>query len=81
MIFRFAVGAPGEARSSTWRLWSCREDIYLVQRSHGGIHKFSFHKSGICRWALIQEPRSGRDRAMVKWTELRFHALTINSPW
>jgi hypothetical protein len=27
----------------------------LLQRRMGNVHKFSFHKSGICRWAQIQE--------------------------
>jgi hypothetical protein len=33
----------------------------------GKIQKFSFHKTGICRWAQIRERPDGSDRAMLKW--------------
>jgi adenylate cyclase len=43
------------------------EEAYLLQRTMGRVHKFSFHKSGICNWAQIEERRDGSDRAMLKW--------------
>ena len=67
MVFRFAVGEPDAPQSSDWKLWKQGEEAYLLQRSMGKVHKFSFHKSGICRWAQIDETQDGSDRAILKW--------------
>jgi hypothetical protein len=69
MVFRFAVGEPDGRRSSAWKLWGQGEDAYLLQRNTTmkKVHKFSFHKSGICNWAQIDERPDGLDRAMLKW--------------
>ncbi|MCB1936954.1 MAG: hypothetical protein KDF59_13545 [Nitrosomonas sp.] len=42
----------------------------MAIRSHAGISKYSFHKSGICRSAFTREhgkPEKLNDRAMFKW--------------
>ncbi len=65
--FRFAIGIPFGQRSNSWKLWSIRDDIYLVQRNSGSDIKFSFHKSGICRWAQTKARTDGLDRVLVKW--------------
>ena len=67
MVFRFAIGEPEGPQSSAWKLWSRREDVYLLQRNMGKVHKFSFHQSGICRWAQIAERPDRSDRATLKW--------------
>lgn len=66
--FRFCVGRPGEMGSTCWKLWIQGDEVYLRQR-YPENNKFSFHSSGICRWALNAgiEPRGGGDRAMRKW--------------
>src|SRR6266446_1706722 len=67
MVFRFAVGARESPQSSSWRLWVHGCDVYLLKRGAVNIDKFSFHKSGICRWALISPREDGSDRAFRKW--------------
>jgi hypothetical protein len=65
--YRFAIGTAGGAASGAWKLFSHKDDVYLSQRSASGNHKFSFHKSGICRWATVGPTLDGSDRAMIKW--------------
>jgi hypothetical protein len=67
MKFRFVVGVPEVSQSSSWKLWTQGNETYMLTRQTGGDHKFSFHSSGVCRWALAQERTDGRDRAMLKW--------------
>jgi hypothetical protein len=67
MKLRFAVGVPGVSQSSSWKLWTQGNETYMLTRQTGEDHKFSFHSSGVCRWALAQERTDGRDRAMLKW--------------
>ncbi len=55
---RFAVGSREHVRSSVWRLWANKADLYLAARTTAGLSKISFHKSGICRYAIVStEPR------------------------
>ena len=67
MVLRFAVGNREGLQSSSWRLWVRGDDAYLQKRELARIDKFSFHKSGICRWALINARKDGLDRAFRKW--------------
>jgi hypothetical protein len=68
MTFRFAVGLPDGPRSSSWRLWSQGDEAYLLQRGISANKvKFSFHKTGNCRWAQINHKKSGRERAIIEW--------------
>jgi hypothetical protein len=66
-VFRFAVGERDGPQSDVWRLWPQGEEAYLLVRNMAKVHKFSFHKSGICNWALLEERPDGSDRAMLKW--------------
>jgi len=43
---RFCVNNNKGGRSSIWRLWTLRNDVYLSVRSLGGIFKASLHESG-----------------------------------
>src|SRR5215207_3739973 len=62
---RFAVGSRDDLRSSVWRLWSNKNDLFLAARSLAGLSKISFHASGICHHAVVlQTPRPPIDR----WT-------------
>jgi len=71
---RFSVKREDGYVSNAWRLWiTARGDVYLTTRARGGIEKYSFHKSGICRSAFTQEhgtPSTMSDRAMFKWRRL-----------
>lgn len=68
---RFVVERTDGFRSSPWRLWVTRRgDLYLSVRQMGGIQKYSFHLSGICRSAFTQEYGilpGMTDRATFKW--------------
>jgi len=62
---RFAVGDQQRLRSSVWRMWGNRGDLYVAARSSAGVGKFSFHASGVWRLASVSnDPRSAMDR----WT-------------
>ncbi len=68
MAFRFAIGSPNSGRSLSWKFWSQGDEAYLVVRGVGArFQKFSFHKTGNCRWARIQAGLSGSDRVMFEW--------------
>lgn len=68
---RFGIKREDGFVSSIWRLWATKHgDIYLTTKGMGGIHKYSFHQSGICRSAFTSEygiPKNMSDRAMHKW--------------
>jgi hypothetical protein len=68
---RFVVERADGLRSLPWRLWvTSSGDVYLTTRRMGGIQKFSFHVSGVCRGAFTKEhgaPANMPDRAMFKW--------------
>lgn len=57
--------------SNLWRLWISHDgDVYTTTQRMGGIEKYSFHKSGICRSAFTKEhgtPETMTDRLMFKW--------------
>lgn len=68
---RFGIKRQDEYISSLWRLWATKlGDVYLSTKGMGGIHKYSFHQSGICRSAFTSEhgtPKSMEERAIFKW--------------
>jgi hypothetical protein len=68
---RFVIQRHDSFRSSPWRLWITQSgDVYLTTRRMGGIQKYSFHVSGICRSAFTREhgaPSGMPDRLMFKW--------------
>ncbi len=69
---RFVIQRTDGYCSSQWRLWVTEAgDVYLAVRGMGGIVKYSFHQSGICRSAFTKEhgtPPTMQDRAIFKWT-------------
>ncbi|HRC70896.1 MAG TPA: hypothetical protein PK880_00005, partial [Candidatus Competibacter sp.] len=71
---RFAVRRADGYVSNIWRLWITPiGDVYLSIRQMGGIEKYSFHKSGICRSAFTTEygtPKTLQDRKMFGWRRL-----------
>jgi len=67
---RFGVGLADGPRSSIWRGYSRNDEVYLSHSNMGGIQKFSFHSSGICRWAFTREEGPGEgedDRVIERW--------------
>lgn len=69
-VIRFAVGNRDDVRSSIWRLWATRNDLYLASRSHAHISKISFHETGNYRYAIneiVERENSITDRAVHKW--------------
>jgi hypothetical protein len=68
---RFGIQRPDGYTSSIWNLFtSPHGDVYLASRQTAGVHKVSFHKSGICRYAFTTEhgiPDGMKDRVMLKW--------------
>lgn len=62
---RFAVGSREDIRSSVCPLWANKDELFLAARSTAGLSKISFHKSGICRLAVVsQSPRA----PIASWT-------------
>jgi len=61
---RFAVGDKTDIRSSVWKLWGQKDELYLASRNLAGQIKISFHKSGIAR---IAKPASGPRPALSRW--------------
>jgi hypothetical protein len=60
---RFAVARGDDLRSSVWRLWPNKNDLYLASRTLAGLSKISFHASGVCRYAIVsQTPRAPLDQ-------------------
>jgi len=86
MVVRFAVGGPGEPRSSVWRLWRhtnvAKSDVFLAPRTLAGSVKISFHQSGEIRDAFtkqfqLQHAGAGaQGRARVKWQRKTFSTET-----
>ena len=76
---RFVVDGTDEFRSSVWRLWITRSgDVYLSTRAMGGIKKYSFHQSGICRSAFTSEYSVSRamiNRVEFEWRRAKTPAL------
>lgn len=69
--FRFGIKRDDGYISNIWRLWiTSSGDVYLTVREMGGIEKYSFHKSGICRSAFTKEhgtPAKMTDRVIFRW--------------
>jgi hypothetical protein len=67
------VGTDPGPRSSVWRFWVTKDEIYVAARDLGGEVKTSLHSSGRYRHAFSQEARSpfapSGDRAWFKWKE------------
>lgn len=67
---RLGLGGPDGPRSTKWRVFSNKEGIYISHGGLGGVQKFSFHKSLVCRHAFTEQegPAEGDDdRVLSKW--------------
>jgi hypothetical protein len=53
-VLRFAAGSPANVRSSVWKLWTHRDDAYLLTRASGQWLKVSLHASGDWRIAYTR---------------------------
>lgn len=69
LCFRASDGL--QCFSGQWRLWITRHgDIYLANRADAGARKFSFHRSGVCRYASTAQfgnPPGQSDRVLQRW--------------
>jgi len=72
---RFAVGKPEGPRSTVWRLWTHKNEVYISAWSLASDVKISLHSSGDWREALTTEHAAkgspfvapGQDRTIDKW--------------
>ena len=68
MDLRFVVGRRDGPQSAHWKFWTQGDEAYLLQQGPMATRcKFSFHKSGNCRWAQINPHMKGSERAMLEW--------------
>lgn len=76
---RVAVGDQDGKRSSVWKIWTSKDEVYLASRMQGGDAKISLHSSGACNWSQTQawidahlhEGFRNQDRHMEQWHEPR----------
>lgn len=53
--FRLAIGNRDSHRSSVWKIWVQKNDIYIHSRMFGSDAKVSLHESGDCQWSMTTE--------------------------
>lgn len=68
--YRFVVGVPNAPRSSHFRLWTTKNEIYLSGRNIGGQFKVSFHKDGN-RFAGYTKEHKDKFVSLGLWSLLR----------
>src|SRR5437879_671003 len=95
---RFTVKNIAGQRAATWKCWSERgkEDVYVTCQELGGVLKTSFHGSGKCHVAFVEdffeksvseEDRTERGRFVEKWSRPQTMApgvtlvYRIITPW
>lgn len=49
--FRFCVGEATGERSTVWKIWVNKSDIYILSRMMGSDAKISLHASGHCQFS------------------------------
>jgi hypothetical protein len=70
---RLAVGTLTDRRSSVWKFWVQKSEIYILSRMFGADTKVSLHSTGDCQWSATgawvkKVPgRRNADRHFVKW--------------
>jgi hypothetical protein len=78
--FRFCVGSKQGRRSTVWKIYSNKNDIYLSSRMMGSDMKVSLHDSGENQWSLtsdwvlrnVHKDIRNRERHIVKWNRDEF---------
>jgi len=50
--FRFSVGKPNQRRSTVWKVFSNKNDIYICSRMMGPDMKISLHETGKYQWSM-----------------------------
>jgi hypothetical protein len=73
-VARFAIGNETGACSEVWTCWANGSDFYMTANEIKGAKKISFHSSGICQYALLENffakvrNHYGRkDRTVLRW--------------
>lgn len=70
---KFAVGSRNGRRSSVWKFFTWRDDIYIVSRMFAFDAKVSLHSTGEChysrtdKWVTSAPGRRNADRHVIKW--------------
>jgi hypothetical protein len=71
--YRIAVGSPAGGRSTTWKFFVNKNDVYIVSGMFENNCKISLHESGDCQfsgtatWVLAEPGRRNADRHFKKW--------------
>jgi len=73
--FRFCVGEATGERSTVWKIWINKSDIYILSRMMGSDAKISLHASGYCQFSRTfkrwENHSKGvipkKNRRMKKW--------------
>lgn len=73
--FRFCVGEATGERSTVWKIWVNRSDIYILTRMMGSDAKISLHASGHCQFSMTskwwvnhsEDVVQKKDRHIVHW--------------
>jgi hypothetical protein len=71
LSIRVAVGNAAGRHSMVWSVFSTKNEVYAAHLTRGGIEKFSFHSSRICRRAYVDTrplPPTMGDRVLHRWT-------------
>ncbi len=89
---RIAIGSPTDKRSTIWKFFVTKNDIYIASRMFGADSKVSLHESGQCQWSAtgiwVQKVQGRRnaDRHFQKWAMPRpsgssaLHAFQVRIP-
>ena len=70
---RIAVGSRTGRRSTVWKFFVRKSDIYIQSRMFGSDLKVSLHGSGACQWSATDHwvtkvpGRKNADRHFVRW--------------
>ena len=72
MEYRFAVGSQEGKRSSVWKVWAQKDDVYIQSRMMGCDMKVSLHSDGKCQFSLTSDwikkkQVRNKDRHLVRW--------------
>jgi hypothetical protein len=89
---RLAVGTPIGRRSTVWKFFVRKSEIYILSRMFGTDTKVSLHSSGDCQWSATDTwvkkapGRRNADRHIMKWVMPRpngtaaLHAFQVRIP-